>query len=200
MAATGWATALKTNWTEESAGGVELKLTRQWLTTDQGGSSGASTCSMDDIACCVVGWILRCWGCGPPVQALLACHGFWVVNMAALFWVNHAWLPLHWERRLANLGLMIALVGFAAVAGHTMLFWYPHAADTVRPYVVQRYLFSIATLVDAPLVQLTVFGIAGRWLARRRAASERTLQRVCSAVEDSRTMTAAAHRDEVAVG
>ena len=140
------------------------------------------------------------WGCGPPVQALLACHGFWVVNLAALLWVNHAWFPLPWERRLANVALVIGLLGFAAVAGHTMFFWYPFVSDEVRPYVVRRFLFSIATLVDAPLVQLALVGIAGRWLARRRAESESALLRVCSAFEDSRTMTEAAHRDEVAVG
>jgi len=143
--------------------------------------------------------ICGAWGCGPPVQALLACHGFWTVNLAALLWVNHEWLPLLWERRLSNLGLLIAIGGFVAVAGHLMLFWYPHAAETVRPYIVQRYLFSIATLVDVPLVQLTVFGIAGKWLARKRAAREVALQFVCSTVGDNQATGEAAHEDSLAV-
>ena len=139
------------------------------------------------------------WGCGPPMQALLACHGFWTVNLAALLWVNHEWLPLRWERRLANLALLIAVAGFAAVAGHLMLFWYPHAAETVRAYVVQRYLFSIATLVDAPLVQLSMFGIAGTLLARKRAARECDLRRVCSSIGESPATAETAREDSVAV-
>ena len=111
------------------------------------------------------------WGCGPPVQALLACHGFWAVNLATLLWFNHRWLPPNWERGLANLALGIAVVGLIGVAAYQMAFWFPHVSADTRRYVVQRYLFSIAILVDAPLVQLAAFGIAGRWLGGKREVS-----------------------------
>ncbi len=108
------------------------------------------------------------WGCGPPLQALVACHGFWLVNLAALLWVSHRWLPVDWQRRVANLCLLIAATGLLGVAAHQALHWWPHATQGSRPYVVQRFLFSVASLVDVPLVPLALFGIAGRLLPRRR--------------------------------
>ena len=119
------------------------------------------------------------WGCGPPIQALLACHGFWAVNLATLLWIGQQCLPTIWRRRMANFALVAAIGGLVAVAVYQMLFWFPHVTADVRRYIVQRCLFSVAILVDAPLVQLAAFGLVGRWLTGERAAGSEQPHRDC---------------------
>lgn len=112
------------------------------------------------------------WGCGPPVSALLACHAFWLVNLAAVLWITHHWCEFHWQRQVAGAALTVATIGLLSVAAHQAIFWWPAATQWSRPYVAQRYLFSIAMLVDVPLVQLALFGLAGLRLSHRRAMAE----------------------------
>ena len=106
------------------------------------------------------------WGCGPPLPALLACHGFWLVLMGPPA-VVAAWrLPSKWVWRL-GFGLASAgLCGLVAVAAWEAATWLPQASSWQRQYIGQRYLFALITFVDAPIVQSLAIG-TGLCLMRR---------------------------------
>jgi hypothetical protein len=107
------------------------------------------------------------WGCGPPTPVLLACHGFWLVLMGPPAVLAALRLPAKWVRRL-GVGLVSAgLCGLVAVAAWEAATWLPQASAWQRPYIGQRYLFALVTLVDAPILQSLVIGSA-LCLARRR--------------------------------
>ena len=100
------------------------------------------------------------WGCGPPLNALIACHGFWIVLLLplAVMLVRH-----RSARTVRAVGLVSASVGIATlsiIAIWEWTHWYAIASDWQRGYLVHRYLFSIVTLVDAPVTEITLIGIA----------------------------------------
>jgi hypothetical protein len=106
------------------------------------------------------------WGCGPPVPVLLACHGFWLVLMGPPAVLAALRLPRKWIWRL-GIGLASAgLYGLIAVAAGEAATWWPQASAWQRHYAGQRFLFALATFVDAPIMQSLVIG-TGLCLARR---------------------------------
>jgi hypothetical protein len=98
------------------------------------------------------------WGCGPPLSALLACHGFWLVLMAPVAATAVLYLPVKWVWRLGIVLAGAGFLGLAAVAAWEAATWLPQASDWQRHYIGQRYLFSVATLVDVPIVQSLMLG------------------------------------------
>lgn len=105
------------------------------------------------------------WGCGPPVQALVACHLAWFVAL-----VPPAVLLVRWRRpsgtMLRRVGLLlVALAGavLMAIVIYERLVWWPEASELQQAYFWQRYGFAIATAVDVPVVQVLVVGL-GFWL------------------------------------
>ena len=99
------------------------------------------------------------WGCGPPVAALMGYHGFWLLVLLLPAWL----LKQRVSRATVNrvgLGLvLVAIVGIALLlAIDAGRHW--HVAR-MRPYMVQRLLFRLATFVEFPLIQL---GLIGLWL------------------------------------
>jgi len=113
------------------------------------------------------------WGCGPPPEALAACHLFWLVLLFPPALVIAARLA---PRRVHKLGWALAgaaALGIAAVVVHEAITWLPDASDWQRRYFVQRCLFSLATLVEVPLPELLLVGIALAALSRGRATLRR---------------------------
>ncbi len=108
------------------------------------------------------------WGCGPPTQALVACHGFWFVFIA-----GPSGLALQkWSGGTLR-GVSIALTAVGALAllvigVQDMLSWLPTVAQSIERYSIQRYLFRVITLVDLPVVPLLLAGIVGWRVGRRR--------------------------------
>lgn len=98
--------------------------------------------------------ICGAWGCGPPVSALLACHLGWLVSLAGPAWLAGRILSTSWLIVLARAGLILGVGGLMGVALHEALVWWPQATDWSRPYWPQRYFFELATLVDAPILQV----------------------------------------------
>jgi len=112
------------------------------------------------------------WGCGPRLQSLVACHAFWFVVVIPLAGVPlRFWTPR--ALKCLGLGLMaLGLWGFVGVGIWQFLSEWP------AEYVVQRYLFLLATLVEFPIVPVT---LAGAWcwtVGARRARLQSTSETV----------------------
>jgi len=105
--------------------------------------------------------ICGAWGCGPPLAALVAYHGFWFLLILPLA------VLLSYQLHPANsrrVGLVVFAIATAAIALVVVVdainFWqYP----TGRNYLVQRCLFRLATYVEFPLIQLALAGLV-LWL------------------------------------
>src|SRR5690606_36928829 len=99
------------------------------------------------------------WGCGPPVQTLIACHLGWLVELSPVAVL----VPMHLStvsRRVAGWTLIaVGLVRLAALSVYEALTWLPHAPPFMRSYYGHRCLFSVATMTDAPIVQLIILGV-----------------------------------------
>ena len=113
------------------------------------------------------------WGCGPPAQALVSCHLFWGVLLvlpASLVSANSTPASL----RRIGLGLLSGGVfGLFAVAAWQALVWLPAVQGWPRNYFFERYLFTLATLVEAPIVQTALAG-AALWLIATRRKDDST--------------------------
>ena len=108
------------------------------------------------------------WGCGPPVQALVSCHLFWVVLLALPLCLASAHSSPAALRRI-GLGLLFGgALGLVAVAVWQALVWLPAVHGWSRSYFLQRYLFTLATLVEAPIAQISLAGAALWRIARLR--------------------------------
>jgi hypothetical protein len=105
------------------------------------------------------------WGCLPPLQALAAMHGFWLMLMVpAVVWLL---------QRLSPAGLCLAgafafsvgAFGLAVVMGRGLLGWLD-ATGGIHRYAVQRMLYVAATATDLPFGQVAAVGVVW-WLAGR---------------------------------
>ena len=108
------------------------------------------------------------WGCGPPLQALVACHGFWLVLTLPIVCMLISGLSPHWRIRLGVGLFLTGVAGLTAIVVYQAVVWLPDALPFQRAYFPQRCLFVLATLVDWPVVPLllsgTVLCLSG-WLA-----------------------------------
>ena len=113
------------------------------------------------------------WGCGPPLQALIACHLAWlsVLGPAALALASS---PKFSPQALRTIGLVLIALAVLSLIGtlaHQLLVWWPQTSEWHRPYFLHRYGFTIATTVDRPTVQVLLIGLTlwrvGRLRLRR---------------------------------
>lgn len=107
------------------------------------------------------------WGCGPPLPVLLACHVFWIVLLTPPAFVTALHLPPHRVRLLGTLLVVLGLSGLVSVGIWEAATWLREASEWQRPYFVQRYLFSIVTFVEFPILEILIVG-GGLWLAEGR--------------------------------
>lgn len=99
------------------------------------------------------------WGCGPPLQTLVACHASWVVVLFPMAVIAGRCLPARVIRAMAVVALMISLIGLMSVAIHEYLTWYDRASVWQRSFYGRRVGFVVVTTVELPLAQtvLSVF-------------------------------------------
>ncbi len=94
------------------------------------------------------GHICGPWGCGPPIKALVTWHAFWAILLVlpALAAIGH--LPALWLRRAGLAGILSGLMGLIGIAVRQTVHWLPSVSQSDQQYLVARYLFAVATLVD----------------------------------------------------
>src|SRR5258707_1197095 len=87
----------------------------------------------------------------PPLQALVALHGLWLLALAPLtVWAVRKWPA----RRLKIVGCALTALGLAALAlliGYQMSAWYPSVMPSQQKYIGQRILFAVATRMRCPM-------------------------------------------------
>jgi len=103
------------------------------------------------------------WGCGPPISALIGYHGFWLLLMVLPAWWLKQQLASATLQRLGTSLLLVAMVGIVLLL--VIDGWQTWQRTAMRPYLVQRSMFRLATFIDFPLVQL---GLIGLWLRNSR--------------------------------
>lgn len=102
------------------------------------------------------------WGCAATPEALLGYHLFWTVLLVPVAWAIAKYVVIRpaYVLPAALIGSGIcALIGMLYLAGSS---WIAEGGDSA--YLMQRMLFTLATNVDLPAVQIIVAGFAA-WLA-----------------------------------
>ncbi len=98
------------------------------------------------------------WGCGPPLQALVACHLAWSVFLspAAVLLVRRT------PRTRRRIGLALVLVSTASilfVIGYEWFTWWPVVSPWQQAYFLRRIGFVIVTAIDLPILQTLGIGV-----------------------------------------
>ncbi len=102
--------------------------------------------------------ICGAWGCGPPTQALAACHLAWLVVLTPP--VSFVMRRSRQTQVRAGLLLVLASVTLLLmVIVYQRIVWWPEASDWQRTFFWQRCGFCVATTVDVPMVQLFGMGL-----------------------------------------
>jgi hypothetical protein len=102
----------------------------------------------------------------PPLQALAALHGLWLlVLLPPAVWTACRWPPPR-LRLLGSTLVAIGAVGFAILAAREAATWLPTVPGEQVRYLPHRLLYVVATLTDVPLLQLTLAGTVC-WVAGR---------------------------------
>jgi hypothetical protein len=116
------------------------------------------------------------WGCGAPLPALLACHGFWLVLFApaTIFAARRLGPRAVW--RVGAAFVALAGVGLVSVGVWQALTWWSAVDKSLHQFAGQRYLFVLATLVDVPVLETLLAGVtlwwAGIWRERPAVAAQ----------------------------
>src|SRR5262245_53731775 len=107
------------------------------------------------------------WGCLPPLQALVAMHGFWIVVVAPpTAWAIRTYQPR--ARRVIGFSLMaLGALGIGIVVAWESWTWTHRYGAAWRNYLPQRLLAATITTTDAPLLEILAAGIAVSIAARR---------------------------------
>ena len=105
------------------------------------------------------------WGCGPTLQALVACHLFWLILLAPPATVAAHYSDISTVRLVALTAIGAAIATLAGVAIHEAITWLPQGQGS---YFIQRCLFVVVTTIELPIVQLLLLGGGGYWYAAWR--------------------------------
>jgi len=108
------------------------------------------------------------WGCGPPAQALVAYHGFWLMLFVPPAIAFQGQLSIERLRKVGIALTVLGLVAFVGIVCWEAVDWLLHASMHRKRYVVQRCLFVVVNLVDLPTLQLILTGMTCVVIARVR--------------------------------
>jgi hypothetical protein len=113
------------------------------------------------------------WGCLPPLQALVAIHGFWLMMLLppTSWLIARASPPRLWATGV--LVFWIGIFGLTLVAGRGLTSWLDTAGE-FRRYAGQRFLYLVVTTTDLPFCQLALAGLVLWLVGRHRDVSSRS--------------------------
>lgn len=115
------------------------------------------------------------WGCGPPLQALIAYHGFWLALFSLPTAAACEFFRLTIVGRIGWWLLGLGIAGLLVVgvwdAVPTLPHWLPRSTFLAPQHYVPRYLLSLFTLIDVPIVPMILAGSYCLVSARRRQKS-----------------------------
>ncbi|MCA9239648.1 MAG: hypothetical protein KDA37_05600 [Planctomycetales bacterium] len=113
------------------------------------------------------------WGCGPPLQALVACHLAWFVLLApaAVLLVRSGLAKPEGLRWIGAAAFSLGLLMSVGMVIHEWIVWLPSVEESMAAFFWQRCRPVIATSVDLPMVHLVVIGAA--LMAAVRGAQQR---------------------------
>jgi hypothetical protein len=124
----------------------------------------------------------------PPIQALAALHGFWIMVAIATLVVVPGRLTPEQVRHLGLASTAVGVVGLLTFIIWDLTSWLASLPPEFRRYSFQRILFAIGTQTDVPLVQLAVAGtvcwIVGK--VRKKRVMAKNAEPVC-AIHDAGT-------------
>ena len=98
------------------------------------------------------------WGCGPPLQALVACHLSWLVVLIPLTALIQTRVTEGYQRLLGTVLITFGLAGVVGIIAYEFFTWWPSANEYHRRYLWQRLGFSIVTQIDLPVIESIVTG------------------------------------------
>jgi hypothetical protein len=111
----------------------------------------------------------------PPLQALAALHGFWIVLAVPLTLTLCRHLAPRQLRLLGAATAGAAAVGLLVFIGWDLTTWLETVPEDFRVYSFERILFTIGTNPNVPLMPLAVAGVVcwimGALGAKRETAS-----------------------------
>ncbi len=111
------------------------------------------------------------WGCGPPLQALVACHLSWLVVIIPIAMALRRFCSASLLRRMAAGALVLAVTGILGIILHEYLTWFAQASEWQRPFFWHRVGFVILTTVELPIIEIAALACA--LLPRLHALSAR---------------------------
>jgi hypothetical protein len=99
------------------------------------------------------------WGCYPDIQPLAALHTAWLAGIILPAVLAARSLPVRWARRLGWATTALGAMGLAVVTCREALTWLPEVPEEWRGFFHLRMVYTVAMLVDVPLLQLVLAGI-----------------------------------------
>ena len=90
-------------------------------------------------------------------------------------WTAIRCLPTEWLRRLGLACTMIGLTSLLTLAATETVRSWPDSSNLDPWYFAVRFLFSVVTLIDVPLIQVTFAGLIC-WLATIRSRNRQDSQ------------------------
>ncbi len=100
------------------------------------------------------------WGCGPPVAALISWHGFSLLLAAPIVVLLVRVCSAISLRRIGLAAVSGGVPAIVSVGIWQAVTWLPQIQKGQPSYFVQRYLFTIITMVDVPIIPVTLAGVA----------------------------------------
>ena len=106
----------------------------------------------------------------PPIHALLALHGIWIMLAIAVVVLAAQSLARRQLQLLGSAAVSVGAVGLLACTGYDLSDWLSTVPEDCRQFGMQRVLFYLGTTTELPLLPLTMAG-AVIWLIGRRRNS-----------------------------
>lgn len=100
------------------------------------------------------------WGCGPPIQTLVACHVSWLVVLGPPVLALRGRTSPRTLRRGASGALAVAILFVSAIAVQEFRTWGTRASPWQGPLYWQRVGFVLLTTVEVPVLEVVGLAIA----------------------------------------